>query len=270
MLTSTSANHLCNLAREYVTGLKTELQNTKFVSTSVIIDGKPILLEKETNNPNDIITKLETISQANAFVAYFQEAIKVKNDLYSSTQNLSLEEYASQHSKTIPTKPLRTPHKTFKDFFKELTIQEKARYYTLEAEAAAIGKAIHLDGFYHNARQQMFNALSFPAKVIEDKVYQYTPSTTNVNDVYFQLQNKHREAEASLNAIKNSINLKVQEYNTACDLQYSQEYTKYDSEYQALYNEFINWKNQELKRIQKLKIEIPNMHQKMYDFLSNL
>lgn len=114
----------------------------------------------------------------------------------------------------------------------------------------------------------MFNALSFPAKVIEDKVYQYTSSTTNVDDVYFQLQNKHREA--SLNTIKNSINLKVQEYNTACDLQYSQEYTKYDSEYQALYNEFINWKNQELKRIQKLKIEIPNMHQKMYDFLSNL
>lgn len=274
-ITSTSANHLCNLAREYASNAKIDITGINFVKTSVsslTANIKPIVLNAAVDNVTTISDIFDKISKANAFVAYMQEAIKAKNDMFAKITSMSVAAYCQEFGNTFPETPVREKYKTFDDFFSELDIKSKTEYYALEAEAAVIGKAIHPGGSFHNARQQMFEAAASPAYISGDKVYHrdISVSKEDVENLYFELQKKHRSIEAKLNSIKNSIDLKTKEYNTSVDSEYAKKYNIYATQVELLNNDFTNWKNAELKRINKLKIVIPNALKETYDFLNNL
>lgn len=274
-ITSTSANHLCNIAREYVALAKTEMSRINFVSLAVGVLGSenpPVTINKGTGNIESINDCIDKITKSNAFIAYMQEAIKAKNTLFSEVQNMRINEYVEIKGIKMPISPDSKEHKTFEDFFAEMNIKEKCRYYALEAAAAVIGKAIHPDGSFHTARKKMFEALSAPAYVDDNKVYhrEVAVDQKSVEALYFELQKKHRAIEAELNSIKNSIETKVREYNTALDSEFAKEWNQYSVETKALQNDFSNWKNEEVKRINKLKIAIPESLQESYDFLTNL
>lgn len=274
-ITSTSANHLCNIAREYVASTKADMSQINFVSLSVGLLGseKPsVIINRGNKNIESINDHIDKITKSNAFIAYMQEAIKAKNTIYSDIQNMKFQDYVCIKGINMPVVPSTKDKVTFEEVFSEMNIKEKCRYYALEAEAAVIGKFIHPDGAFHNARKNMFDAISTPAYVDNDKIYyrEIVVDKEEIESLYFNLQKKHRVVEAELNSIKNSIETKVRERNTALDSEYSVAYTKYSCEFEELQNQFVNWKHEELKHINKLKIVIPDSLRETYDFLSNL
>lgn len=274
-ITSTSANHLCNIARERIALDKAKMAQLNFVTLAVGVLGsdKPLtVIRKGTENAEEINTCIHNIAKSNAFIAYMQEAIKAKKDLYSTVMSMQFEEYLKVKNIEEPLCPKRGEKKTFDEAFAEMSIKEKCHYYTLEAEAAAIGKIIHPDGAFHIAREEMLKALSAPAYIEDDKVYhrEIVADQEKVEALYFELQKKHRAVEAELNSIKNSIDVKVREYNTALDSKFSVEYNEATTKLTALHNDFANWRNEEGKRINKLKIAVPKALQESYEYLVNL
>lgn len=274
-ITSTSANHLCNVAREYVASAKAEISRLRFVRTSVSslgADVHPVILNDAVGNVIVISKNLDKIARVNAFVAYMQEAIKAKSAAFAEVESMILCTYCEENNVELPESPKRDDKKSFEDFFSELDIKSKSHYYALEAKAAIIGKTIHPGGAFHEARAKLFEAYDSPAYIEGDKVYyrEVNVSQDDVEGLYFELQREHRSVEAELNSIKNSIELKVKEYNAAVDTKYSEMCSKYAAQMQLLTSRFTNWKNAELKRINRLKISIPNSLKETYDFLSSL
>lgn len=260
-ITSTSANHLCNVAREYVASAKAEISRLRFVRTSVSslgADVHPVILNDAVGNVIVISKNLDKIARVNAFVAYMQEAIKAKSAAFAEVESMILCTYCEENNVELPESPKRGDKKSFEDFFSELDIKSKSHYYALEAKAAIIGK--------------LFEAYDSPAYIEGDKVYyrEVNVSQDDVEGLYFELQREHRSVEAELNSIKNSIELKVKEYNAAVDTKYSEMCSKYAAQMELLTSRFTNWKNAELKRINRLKISIPNSLKETYDFLSSL
>lgn len=274
-ITATSANHLCNIAREYVALAKADISRLSFIELNVGILGSftaPVTIHHSVDNIAGISDYIDKISKSNAFIAYMQEAIKAKDKMFDEIQNMGLEEYVKEKNIKLPECPCLGDHKSFSDFFSELNIKEKSRYYALEAEAAVVGKTIHPDSPFHVARKNMFEAMAAPAYVEGDKIYyrNITIEKEDVEKLYFELQKRHRALEAELNSIKNSIDLKVKEYNAAVDNDYTVKWNEYSVEAKAIQNEFSNWKNEETKKIGKLKIAIPEALKESYEFLSNL
>lgn len=80
-ITSTSANHLCNIARERIASDKAKIAQLNFVTLAVGVLGsdKPLtVIRKGTENAEEVNTCIRNISKSNAFIAYMQEAIKAK------------------------------------------------------------------------------------------------------------------------------------------------------------------------------------------------
>lgn len=274
-ITSTSASHLCNIARECIALDKAKIAQLNFVTLEVGVLGsdKPLtVIRKGTENAEEVNTCIYNIAKSNAFIAYMQEAIKAKKDLYSTVMSMEFEDYLQIQNIEKPLLPKEGKKKTFDEAFAEMNIKEKCHYYTLEAKAAAIGKIIHPDGAFHTAREEMLKALSAPAYIEDDKVYhrEIIADQEKVETLYFELQKEHRAVEAELNSIKNSIDVKVREYNTALDSKFSVEYNETTVKLTALHNDFANWRNEEGKRINKLKIAVPKALQETYEYLVNL
>lgn len=274
-ITSTSANHLCNVARESIASAKYKLAQLSFVETSVNILGN--------NGPDSIVTKatpdiaiiekcIDIISKANSFIAYMQEAIKAKDKLYTVLNDIDIKTYCKELGQSIPELPSIGEKKTYENFFNELSIKDKAHYYKVEAEASTIGKIIHPDGALHEARNQMFDAEFKPGIIKDDKIYhrKIVVDQKDVEEIFFNLQSRHRALEAELNAIKNSITTKVNEFNALVDSKYSADYKEYLLKFTPLQNEFVEWKNTEIKKNAKLKIAIPNSLKESYEYLSTL
>ena len=84
-LTSTSANHIANLAKEYVKAQEQELESVEFYNTYLTIIGS----DKEqrvqrgctSQQLDDIAVKLRDISLANSLIAWLREAIKMRSQM---------------------------------------------------------------------------------------------------------------------------------------------------------------------------------------------
>ena len=83
-LTSTSANHLANIAQEKIVSNEAKLKNLNFVTTTVDIVGSPENSGKVINKGYDetrlseVRGLLSEIADMNAFCAWIREAIKAK------------------------------------------------------------------------------------------------------------------------------------------------------------------------------------------------
>ena len=79
-LTSTSANHIANLAKEMVREIETTLANLTLYSTSVALIGSDsVNILSEGDNADalrDVRSDLHTIAKANSLIAWLREAIK--------------------------------------------------------------------------------------------------------------------------------------------------------------------------------------------------
>lgn len=269
-ITSTSANHLANIAKEYLTSQHAIIDNISFINESVSINGQtPVQTRKGVKNINDILPAIERIGNYHAFIAYLREAIKAKDEALKNIDTFQM--YWNKHYSEyiIPDKPT---YSTFNEILQTKTIKEQAEYYRLEALCAAIGKTIHPGGSYHEARQFAYLCMTHPAEVGVNSVTirDLSLDIKSVDDTYFELQKQHRQFSARLNAIKHAITTEIDRITQEKDFEYQTNRAQYDSIREKAYAEYKLWYNDEKKRISSLKIIIPHDLEETYKFFSNL
>ena len=110
--TATSANHLCNLAKEHYQHLEKLLTNQSLVTKTVSIvgQGSPNTLINGITDLSPMQKALKEIAQCKALIAYFREGIKAKENLEKQVKD-----YNSEKPQFTEPFPNREPYLTEDD-----------------------------------------------------------------------------------------------------------------------------------------------------------
>lgn len=280
-LTSTSANHVANLAKEYVQNIEKDLSNTSFINTSVsIIDSNndvTISIGKDATFLELIENKLNKISAAKSLIAWLREALKAKEKLQQELNQLSLYDWIkTEKNETVPVYPERDDYMTEDDYYASLNIKDRNRYYMLETQAAVYGKYIHPSGAFSKAREELSDKLNKPHEVKEDGrdtiIYNYNPSVeqSKVEDLFFKLQKDYRQVQAQLNGMKHECELALSENRISIDNAYKEELEKYNQTINKYNVEYNLWTKKKSQEYASLKIAIPDNLKSIYNEVNSL
>lgn len=278
--TSTSANHLCNLAKEHYQHLEQMLTSQSLVTktVSVVGQGSPNILINGITDLSPMQKALKEIAQCKALIAYFREGIKAKEKLEKQVKD-----YGSEKPQFIESFPEREAYLTEEDIMATWPLEKRVRYYALEAKAATYGQHIHPDQAFAEQRAVFHKALVGKSIIKEREnyvlIYESKPTLTleEVESTFFTLQNIHREAEAELNSLKQEIKDALNADKLQKDNVYAVAYQQYMSAREE-YNNTLqaleiadSVKRTELsKTVSKLKILIPDNLKDMIKKLENL
>ncbi|MCQ2207572.1 MAG: hypothetical protein MJZ02_05065 [Paludibacteraceae bacterium] len=112
-LTSTSANHIANLAKELVKGHLRDLNGMHFTEKTLNVIGqeaKSVLQygasEEDLESVNNRLTE---IGEANSLIAWLREGIKAKNDFLELVKEATLKDYCEWENKDLETLQVKTP-----------------------------------------------------------------------------------------------------------------------------------------------------------------
>lgn len=285
-LTSTSANHFANLAKEAGRAKAKFLANVQFYSEAVSVigteDGGII---REGNKPFDLPKIEQTIgeiAQLNSLIAFFREAIKEKERLGNEAANWKDEQARSDFEARYKNckKPLKGVYLTEDGVKSGWSVGEQEKYLSLEAEAAALGKYIHEDGCISKARVDLMEKQMNPKSVNvagrDTIIYDYIPTVDadEVDKMFFRLQARHREVQAELNGMKKRIQDALDENKLQVDEEYRAALAKWNAEEQSFDREqqqIIASETIERQRRQQevasLKIVVPNRLKDVYEML---
>ncbi len=143
-MTSTSANHVANMAKEMIRTLEARLAAMVFYSTevSLIGSGSVNVLRNgaDADDVKNVSAIMHRVAEAKSLIAWLREAIKAKDRLMRRTEDLSLEEFAKLEGIKIPEVPVMESALTEDEYYGSLSLEERNRYYELETLAAVIGK----------------------------------------------------------------------------------------------------------------------------------
>lgn len=274
-MTSTEAQNICNIAKEAVTNEHERLSAVSFYDTEIASIISPEAFIKTKISPNDISwisESLDKIGRYNALNAWLKEAIKAKEEAMDEVDIMDVttldfyEDYIKPEEPTIG----------YNSFDEEQVMSEWSadklnRYYTLNSEAAVIGKYIHDSGAIAKARKDLVNKMANPSTVSgqgrETIVYKYIPSvdTEVVESIYMSLLAKHRKLNAELNSLKAEIKETINKKNIEASIAFRNKHTEWEykiSEYYSLVKQrdakINEYKISEKERISKLKINVPS------------
>lgn len=280
-ITSTSANHLANLAQEHIKGHEVELANINFVTTSLDIVGSPahsgkVISQGYTSHKlAEVPRMLAEMAEMNAFCAWAREAIKAKEREQRAVLDMTFEQWCHEMGHELPEYPYEESI-TEDDIIAQMNIKERNRYLTLEAEAATIGKFIHAGRELSLARAELKKALSKPydtkGEGTDTLIYHHTASVeaSEVEALFFDLQKEHREKERELNQIKWAIKQKREEAQLAQNTLYRERLMQATERTKELESKFSRWQTSEHARISKLKIAIPQELTPTFERLNTL
>ncbi len=279
-LTSTSANHIANMAKEMIRSLTSELAELQFYSTDVALIGDS-KTNRLVNGVNDeavtaVTDKLFRVAKAKSLIAWLREGIKAKEILIEKTENISLEDFAKQEGITLEKEPEQPKLMTDDDYIGTLSLKERCRYYEVETLAATLGKEIHPGGSFAEARDTLLKKLDRPHSVSgegrDTLIYTYTPSvdTQIVEDVFFRLQKLYREAQADVNTDKHDCKRAVSETNIARNAEYVAKMAEWTNNRKLLESRRTEYIKRRVRDLGEMKIVIPESLQGIYGEVSRL
>lgn len=279
-LTSTSANHIANLAKEMISDLETSLAEMTLYSTTVtLIDGRnPNLLSQGADDAEieDAVGKLHDIAAAKSLIAWLREAIKAKEKMLKEVSELPIETFMRENGIEQADFPQPAKALTEEEYYASKSADERCRYFSLEALAATLGKAVHPGGAVADARKQFQIKGKKPHDVVgegrDTLVYSYTTTASEeaVEDVYFRLQAQYRDAQSQLNAMKHECKKAVEESEIAVRTDYSRRLADWTNErkiIEAKHEEYIKRRSQQ---IAALRIIIPQSLSAIYNTVNSL
>ena len=277
-LTSTSANHIANMAKEYILNLESEIDNIRFYTTKITIIGtdKENILSKGLTDISFIPKYLKEIAKAKSLIAWLREGIKAKENLLKEIEMFTSEDYAEKFNIPIPQFPKKKSVLTEDEYYSQLSLKERNEYYSLETEAAVIGKAIHNRGSIAKERSKYLLILQNPNNIEGTgrdtiiKSYKPTISQTQIEEIFFELQKRHREVQARLNAIKNKCQQAINEDRMYSLSEYDKEVAEYKAKTKELEAQCQKYRQEQTMIISRYKIVIPNSLIDIYNTINSL
>lgn len=283
-LTMSSASHIANLSKEAYQQIEKELSNIRFIDKkmSLIGQSEEQLISEGVKTVSDIEGKLDRVAKLKSLICWLREAIKAKERLLEEVNHITFEDCGFEIPEQ-PEAPNKEAYLQEDDVIGTWGIKQRNRYYYLETLCAQIGKFIHQNGYYSEARDKMYDAIQNPRTVLEKGrdtvIYHYVPSieSQEVEDEFMSLQDKHRSYQAELNGMKHEIEVALENDKIAKDSDYKEkwqtyqgEYNKYSNKLVELSNQLTEIKNQKLAELQRLKIIIPDSLKGVYEEVSKL
>jgi hypothetical protein len=277
-MTSTTANHYANIAKEMIKCTEKKLYGVKFYQTSISAIGSTAkqLMSQGSSDISFIDDALREIAEANSFCAWVREAIKEKEAQQLAVSRKDLNEWMKEQGieiKEEPEYPDGERDVTEEDIINTWDINKRNKYLRLEAYASTIGNYIHPGKNvknYNDARRAMHNAINNPITKEgsgRDTILFYVETTVDpdmVDAQFLKMQDMHRSYEKELNAMKAELRETVNNINQQkCDaLQlkidaYYAEHREYIAWKNEMRNKLNKWKVSETERLSKLKIVIP-------------
>lgn len=274
-LTSTSANHIANLAKEFIQTQKLYIENLSFVGENKQAGGHTYITSCATPKEefDRLVPTLNKISQATQLIAWLREGIKEKQTAQAGI--LTFEQYLQEKGIEC-VRPTREPYITREDVIKSWNEDKYNAYLTAQTCASVFGEPIHPQGEYAIARKELSQAISKPNEVtgegrdltVTTKVPAYT--VEEVDAKFFELQNIQREQQAKFNQYEHEITNAVDLDKATKDAAYEKAGKQWSQEYANLYNQYEVWRNAEVKRIADLKISIPGALMDIYNEIQGL
>lgn len=283
-LTSTSATHLCNIAREYLKNLESYLNSVTFISESIYVLGtsdKAVLSEGfEVSDLKEIEDTLNTCGQLNTFIAWVSEAIKAKEEESRKLEKMTVLEFCKLFPEyaygDCDCKVLLDEEYKSKSLG-DLTAPVRFRYLKEEAFTSTIGKYIHkgaLEKAYKDVLKTVHSKCKAQIKSDNNSiVIQETTSSVsieNVEKLLLELQSKRRNHEKELNSIKSIIEDKANSYKDADRLAQQSHNLEVISKRDKAVMAFQQFFAKEGKRIMNLKIIIPDGLKSIYEKLNSM
>lgn len=277
-LTSTSANFTANLAKEFIQNYEALLNNLTYYTTTVGLIGssEKSLIKQGDEFVSHVPGIINKMAKAKSLIAWLREAIKAKKELLYETEHFSVGDYCKMTGIDVPQYPTQGDVLTEDEYYSTLSLKERNRYYELETTAATIGKMIHPDGSFANARKKLAEVIQNPNKIEGDGrdtvIYSYKPTINlgDVDKVFFELQAQHREAQAQLNSIKYACEQAINESQAKAYSEHLEALSNYRNTMQVIEAELKKYKQEETERISKLKIIIPDSLKDIYETVSKL
>ena len=277
-MTSTTANHYANIAKEMIKRTEKKLYGVKFYQTSISAIGSSErqLMSQGSSDISFIDDALREIAEANSFCAWVREAIKEKEAQQLVVNRKDLNEWMKEQgieTREEPKYPENVKVVEEQDIINTWDINKMNKYYRLEAYASTIGNYIHPGKNvknYNDARRAMHHAINNPITKEgsgRDTVLYYSEATVDpdmVDSQFLKMQDMHRSYEKELNAMKaelketvNNINQqRYDEYQVRIDAYYAED-RAYNAWQKEMRNKLNKWKVSETERLSKLKIVIP-------------
>lgn len=275
-ITSTSANHLSNIAKENYMAVEKQMSSMEFYKTAVSFigsDEETVLsygtMKEEFSKINDWVKE---IIACKSLIAYLREAIKAKDKLKETLNDYGADEI----EKLAGQEPEKGEKLTFEQVLDTFSIKERTHYLELETKCAVIGKFIHPDGEYSEARKDFIDRKLSPKNVRENGkdtlIYSYHPNMEEdeIDALFFALQSEHRKAQAELNGMKNEIDRRIDEdWRRKNDI-WSIEHEKWANTMVSLKEKIMREKEARAKEIDNLKIAIPDSLKPIYEKIRTL
>ena len=279
-LTTTSANHIANLAKEAYQSLESKLNSAVFYTTEIGILGSSASNTLKEGIEQEFLDELEgnlmQIASYKSLIAWLREAIKAKERLISEAQKLTDVEVAKILNITLPDMPVRYPRLNEDEVVATWGIKQRNRYYYLDTVCSTIGKYIHPNTGFSNAKEDLIKILSERHKAQgngrDTIIYSYTPTVRlkDVEHTFFALQEKYRGYQAELNSMKHQIEVAIQDDEREKTLKEEDETKQYKVECNAIFPQLSKYKNDTIKAMQSLKIVIPDSLKGIYSTISEM
>ena len=279
-LTTTSANHIANLAKEAYQSLESKLNTAVFYTTEIGILGSSASNTLKEGIEQEFLDELEgnlmQIASYKSLIAWLREAIKAKERLISEAQKLTDVEVAKILNITLPDVPVRYPRLNEDEVVATWGIKQRNRYYYLDTVCSTIGKYIHPNMGFSNAKEDLVKVLSERHKAQgngrDTIIYSYTPTVRlkDVEHTFFALQDKYRGYQAELNSMKHQIEVAIQDDEREKTLKEEDETKQYKVECNAIFPQLSKYKNDTIKAMQSLKIVIPDSLKGIYSTISEM
>lgn len=278
-LTSTSAQHIKDMAGHLVENAKSKLNSINFVTEDVTLIGNSTphrlrtgLNEEETQNINNLLLE---VAQAQSLQAWLGEALKAKETIVAHARILTFEDYCVTNnlSFNIPARPVRISQQ---DWFNSLNIKERNEYLHLQTLCAIYGNFIHPRGALDHARKGAYNAQKEPVTYVENggntifHHYSLSQSIENIENLFFELQNTHREYQAKFNAMRHKYELEADAKFDAELKEWEKITLEIREEEKKKREEYLKYKEELMIEARNLKIVIPNDLKDIYTKVSSL
>ncbi len=281
-LTSTSANHIANMAKEFIMVKNEKVSHLRFVDKSLtLVTTSPGTTLEESKGYREedlpaIEQAYEDIYKAKALIAWLREGIKAKDSFANDIRTLTLEKYCEIMGITLPEKPVQEKVLTEDEYYAGLPVKDRVRYYNLETKCAVLGSAIHPDGPFSQARKALFSAAAEPSRMVlrngSNFIERSMPcmSGETLDEFFFKLQKTHREAQAELNSIKFACEKAVSDDSIAKTNAYNMSLSEYNAKIAAVQSEMALYRRTRSAEISALRIIVPDSLKGIYDKINNL
>jgi len=282
-----SVSNQCNQRCVEINNKIASLSNCK---KTISFNGVQKTIKEGVQIPENILELVIQKGKLSACQAFLMENIKAKKSLLDKIENEDFESTIEEVVKPKFDHFTPIPNVTEEWGWEQLTSDELCKYYEAESYAAHIGQFIHKGSKLEQLRNELLNIPSIEWIELEqgkktpvDILKFHTPE--QLLEIHEKFAVKHREYENTVNyykaKVKNLVTIenarianengkelaRVNKINEDLSEEYQKQRKLYSAAYEEASNKFESERQEEIKRIAALKIEVNPIFQSVIDKL---